>query len=530
MRLKQISKQNKGMTLVELLVAIAIFAAAIIPMLYAFVYSTGYNFKSQRTMQSTGIAQAIIEKCKGQGVDATNIAVGLGNGTILNNDPGFTVGGYSPAPGGYWLTDVRATNVASDTGAGGVDSTNTSRRYYDVLVVFKEVVDNPIVGGDGSTNLSNGRTDSSTLQSMSGVTANFCDMYTSLLQSEDAAAQAQIISIIKNDVIKDSNVSGYPDTDGLASAFSESDIIIDRIAVDRYITITATNQGVNVKVEYYLDNGGYDGDSNGVGESGTFTLRAKSRVISGTSYTLTCSGTLSSDYSKDTGSPFYKADFDGTPDNGFDLLGSAASPVPPTAVFFYYYPGYRTINDSHMSLNDYFLLDNQMTSAANSDQRLDFYLFKQYDSSLSPAEKNTGEHNYKPHIEMKNEVDYKFDTYLYHNLLWDVADGSSLAAYAVSPVITEGSFCHNMTVNDVHNTSYAVGFRNPVGGDGDPDAEADNFESYVLSDYAMMPYRSEPSRGTRDMYATRYQITVTVYPAGDHSTPIESMSAEVLNW
>ena len=60
---------NNGMTLIELIVAIGIFVAAIVPMLYAFVYSTGYNFKSQKAMQSTGIAQAVMENCKSVSFD-----------------------------------------------------------------------------------------------------------------------------------------------------------------------------------------------------------------------------------------------------------------------------------------------------------------------------------------------------------------------------------------------------------------------------------------------------------------------------
>ena len=84
MKLLRFKNNNKGMTLVELLVAIAIFAAAIIPMLYAFVYSTAFNFKSQQTMQSTGIAQAIIEKCKGANVDQDQIVTMLTNGSIFD--------------------------------------------------------------------------------------------------------------------------------------------------------------------------------------------------------------------------------------------------------------------------------------------------------------------------------------------------------------------------------------------------------------------------------------------------------------
>ena len=104
---KGIRKNNKGMTLVELLVAIAIFAAAIVPMLYAFVYSTGFNFKAQRVMQSTGIAQAVIERTKAANADITNIEAAIADCTILTKDGYFTADTpASGASGNYTIYNV----------------------------------------------------------------------------------------------------------------------------------------------------------------------------------------------------------------------------------------------------------------------------------------------------------------------------------------------------------------------------------------------------------------------------------------
>lgn len=79
------TKDNRGLTLVELLVAVVIFSIAIVPMLYAFVYSTGYSFKAQQTLQSTGIAQAVIEKAKSPGVNMDVFENAILGNSLLDN-------------------------------------------------------------------------------------------------------------------------------------------------------------------------------------------------------------------------------------------------------------------------------------------------------------------------------------------------------------------------------------------------------------------------------------------------------------
>lgn len=60
---------NKGMTLIELMVAVAILSVAIIPLMYAFVNSMKYNAKGRELQQTTVLAHTIMEKCKGLTAD-----------------------------------------------------------------------------------------------------------------------------------------------------------------------------------------------------------------------------------------------------------------------------------------------------------------------------------------------------------------------------------------------------------------------------------------------------------------------------
>lgn len=62
-------KSNKGFTLVEVLIAIAILAIIVVPLLRAFVVSANTNAKARRTMRATTLAQNVIEELKAYSLD-----------------------------------------------------------------------------------------------------------------------------------------------------------------------------------------------------------------------------------------------------------------------------------------------------------------------------------------------------------------------------------------------------------------------------------------------------------------------------
>ena len=229
---KGFRKDNLGMTLVELIVAIGIFVAAIVPMLYAFVYSTGFNFKSQRTMQSTGIAQAIAEQCKSVNYDYSDLQAtfAMDDSTILDGSQ-FTVNGNAGGDkegvnrGMYWMYGVRATNNTTDG--------TTTRRAYDVAIDFRLITDSV--------------TDYSSIQSMGHTTFNFGDSMSVALRGEDGVAQAKAIEKIK-ELFADSNITCSETLPTLPAGtlkafFSESDIDITDIVLDREIVINVSDPG-----------------------------------------------------------------------------------------------------------------------------------------------------------------------------------------------------------------------------------------------------------------------------------------------
>ena len=531
---KGFRKNNLGMTLVELIVAIGIFVAAIVPMLYAFVYSTGFNFKSQKTMQSSGIAQAIIEQCKSVNFDFSDLQAtfAMDDSTILDGSR-FTVYGDSSGDkegvnaGKYWIYGVCAEN---DGGAG--------RRRYDVAIDFTLITDSV--------------SDYSSIQSMGHTTFNFGDSLSTALRSEDQVAQAIAINKIK-DLFIDTNVTCSETLPTLPNGtlgayFTESDIDRTNIVLDRDIIITVGNpnsfdnlshgtndQSVQVLVNYYV---GYDSGDDGVADTANFRIDHTAR-ISGHDYHLVISEPLDANYYYGSSGavPVYQANM-----GSYTSFNEAAS-----AVYFYYYPGFKSIDSNTVNYRDHFVINNNMSvnakdhSDAATIDKLDVYLFKQYDHDM-----DTAHHGLYDSLQEGYRVDIKMNsaghqTYLYHNLFWKVVEDVSHSPHifklqrVVSPGVTvvEGTNCVDCTVSDAAYTSYGSSYKKFNSTWTIPN---DDGLSHALSDYAMLPYRHldyTDYYGTDEqLFESRYRISVYVYPANDHAAgnEVEIMTCEMLNW
>ena len=521
MNLLRLKKNNKGMTLVELLVAIAIFAAAIVPMMYAFVYSTAYNFKSQQTMQSTGIAQAVIEKCKGANVDHQTIVDLLNESSPVRmlDDTQFTGGTYSNDGTYYWINGVRAV--------GAVDAPGSNRRVYNVRIKLTPI-------------RNDAKTDYTSIQSMTNdTTYNFCDFLTETLSHEDVAAEGKIVEMIKDKWFTDANclLNGHTGT-GLASYFSESDIDVSKITIDRLIEVTANDSGVNVTVTYYF--GGYDTAS-------AYDTITFDKTVPGVG-NVSCSCRFN---------PLVSGERIGYGDDDFihqvDFDSYTVCDYPVTSVFFYYFPGY--INESDM--HDHFIINSRLTGPINYDpdpsdpsnplvtlpERLDFYLYKQFkplDVSWTETQYLLADAAYDPEITLTRSGSSAM-SYFYNNLWWHVKDTS------VTPGVHDYSLEKNtvnhatITFNDdewknctVEDTIYSS---NPYSS-GWRDTTVDAYGlpkmySHLLRDYENLPgYFDDIKTGvdtSRPAYYSRYRIEVVVFSAntGDE---VESMYSELLNW
>lgn len=64
------NKNNKGFSLVEVLIAMTVLAIIVVPLLRAFSTSANVNAKAERLMNANNIAQNIIEELKAEGLEA----------------------------------------------------------------------------------------------------------------------------------------------------------------------------------------------------------------------------------------------------------------------------------------------------------------------------------------------------------------------------------------------------------------------------------------------------------------------------
>ncbi|MCR4791507.1 MAG: type II secretion system GspH family protein [Lachnospiraceae bacterium] len=538
-RKKYFDKKNSGMTLVELLVAMAIFAAAVIPMLYAFVYSTGFNFRSQQTMQATGIAQAIIEQCKGLNTGATDMAGDdLTDAATLQaklaENTGFSIGSasyVSDAMGNYiLLEDVIATNITGDA----VDAGSTTRRHYDVRVYFEQI--------DGAIS------DLSTIQSMSSNTANFAGSLPGILRAQDEVAVNELISEIKTNVVDAATevhiVGGGTTSATVKTQFNESDIKPDKLEIDRLIVIDVNDDDVRISVDYFFL--GYDGSS-------SFRIYHNNAALPGGGtanvYVQGSMSTTTSFYRAELGAP---GDAGVNADDSFSFyMDSDPSDPPVSAVYFYYFPAYFGVNtfpgmDTKADFYDHIEINNNLTDVpVNADgealDKLDVYIFKQYNDDLDDLVLDSVDDDYEPEIIYGNA---NFDSYLYHNFMRNVTDDelycSAFVSHLTSYEPPTGSFWHNMTTEALRiEAGSEMPYLDQLRDVDAPNPSVDNtrfyMESALLADEAAIPYYSR-DRLTAPaseivMYNTRYRVKVVVYPRGG-SSPIvtEGMSGDFLNW
>ncbi len=124
--LKKLNKNNKGMSLVETLVAVAILSIAVGPILYMFVYTTRYNAKARLKQRATNAAVTVMENLKATDmrtlyrqfyVTDEEAGTHLDSTPFLYGNPGAT---YSTAgvdadtyEGTYWISNMSFSSASS---------------------------------------------------------------------------------------------------------------------------------------------------------------------------------------------------------------------------------------------------------------------------------------------------------------------------------------------------------------------------------------------------------------------------------
>lgn len=100
--------KNKGFTLIEVVIAIAILAIALAPLTANFIASSKMNYKSRKNLNATNLAQDIMEGIRGY--SATDVRTKL-----LNANTATIVGSVLPSNATYTAADSTKTASYTDT-------------------------------------------------------------------------------------------------------------------------------------------------------------------------------------------------------------------------------------------------------------------------------------------------------------------------------------------------------------------------------------------------------------------------------
>lgn len=397
---KRLKLNDAGMTLIELLVAIAIIAVALVPLLYAFVNSTKYNARAREIQQTTTLAHTVMENCKAYSLK--DIKSQMNNGTFLE---GVTAAQTKVSGNKMYLTDVEVEgkkyDIVLDFNPHELGFGATAQSAFDILETksmnpYLDAVFTPM-----GTDIS---------YSYGGATIDFkaADM--------DQQAYLMILSKISENMhTKTESVLGV----GKGIALTESQIDNSftetgnpnngkKLLIDREISILMWNPGSleQVKIEY------------------KYTFRTtdskyyyKHIKEDGTSVTIDCPASDSVTFFV----PIYTNQLTNVPEH----------PTKLESVYFFYYPGYKNVladpsNPGASSVfsfeSDKIIVSNQLADGARN---IDVYLIKQKNPAYNDTNLNILESSYTTYVEGMYNGSYTSGTNIYHNFDVNLGGGSS---------------------------------------------------------------------------------------------------------
>lgn len=383
--LKKFKNDNKGMSLVEMIVGIGILSVSVGPLLYMFVYTTKYNAKAKVKQRATNAAVSVMESFKANGLEGAKKKFDAGN--FIVGQPAGT--GYS-----YTLTD------------------NT-----------------PLDPDDDDFDIAEGTYSISDMTFSDGTETKKYDVTVEVSHGTEATVDRTPLYSKYDDIIfvEDPAISKYFDPYeaanyliGAGNTFGVDSTEISEITVGRSINIDIVDSKT-VTVEY-----SYSGTYRINGSDKPFSLSSASANVKGLSWpglaelkqTLTLTA---------------------QEDGSFRTLRD---------VYFYYYPVYvqRTLEEgvtySVKTSKDKFYFSNHYDD-------IDFYLFKQKNSAKfsSDLRLKTEESRYslEPHRTSGMQHDINLYDAVYANL--GALNDATATPNIFSSVIDVGAPAGNLTLN-----------------------------------------------------------------------------------
>ncbi|MDE5891523.1 MAG: type II secretion system GspH family protein, partial [Acetatifactor sp.] len=380
-RLRRKKINNMGMSLVEIIVAMAVLMIVMVPVLYTFVYSANFNARARLRQQTTAAAQTVMENLKAYSVE--NICRSF-------NDKTFPVSGVGSA--GFdelILSGVTFTPEGVPVYSGGEISLQISgmeyqRQTYDVEIKLT---------GHGSEASS---IDSLKYESYSPENAA---SYAVSNAAMDSDALREIMGIVAQKWNSKENSAGSPDPSATPAptsapaSHSASEVDASKIKItERELKVDIAQEGseyvAKISCVYTFEVNDYSYVNAATGASGTFDIpEAGDPPEFSNKYQVNLSGVEgAADLSKE----FFRQS------------------TPLEYLYLYYYPAYNHIPGvtSLGPAAPVKVSRDQITINNTTGTEVACYIYKQKNLAISDAKLRSSESSYQVHITLNNACIY----------------------------------------------------------------------------------------------------------------------------
>jgi len=394
---KSLKLNNAGMTLIELLVAIAIMAVALAPLLYAFVNVARYNARAREVQQTTTLAHTVMENSKAYSME--EISTQMSSGTFLTGVTAAQT--YNDiATGTYYMTNVavegenydialkftpRGVNGDATTSFDIIETPNMNK-YLDAVFTPEGTIlplsINGVPYGDVAVADMDQIAYIYALQTIS-------DRMEAVTEADLGTGNGVVLTESQIEDSFKNNYAGNPNYDKFKC--SRKTVI--------WLADMGSFEAVEVRISYTFNTA-----------DGNFYY--KHTMPNGTERTYTCLASTTAEAD----------DFIYTNSQSND----PSHPTQVENVYFFYYPGYNTYGSTGSVfpfVKDEFLVSNTISDGTR--EPINVYLLKQKNPAYNDTNLGILEANYKTYVDSYYSPGVSSGTNIYHNFDVNLGGGGN---------------------------------------------------------------------------------------------------------
>lgn len=370
-RLHRRKLNNVGMSLVELIVAMALLMIVTVPILYTFVYSARNNAHARLRQQTTAAAQTVMENLKAYSVE--KICTDFNNKTFPVSGVGSSgfdeliVSGVTINPEGV----VSYSGGAIELKISGMEY---QRQTYDV--------DIKLTSHDSqASQIDFLKYESPTQENAASYAVSNAAM--------DSYALQQIMGIVAQRWNERENAAGLPDPSATPAAHSAAEVDANKVEItERELRVDIDQVGseyvAKVSCVYTFKVNDYPYENAATGVSGTFSIPE--------------AGDLPE-------SNIYRVDLSEGAGGGVDFSREIfRQNTELEYLFLYYYPAYDYIPG--VSSSDPLVGKDQIVIDNTTGTEIKCYIYKQKNLAISDVRLRTAEGSYEVYVSLNNASIY----------------------------------------------------------------------------------------------------------------------------